>query len=69
MPNFCKIYGKKYKINLFSSKQKSPISGVESVTGNISPTIVANIVIASMIVTSEGGNIVIVIVANIVIMV
>ena len=30
-----------------------PISGVESVTGNISPTIVAKIVIASMIVTSE----------------
>ena len=32
---------------------KSPISGVESVTGSISPTIVANIVIANMIVTSE----------------
>ena len=45
---------------------KSPISGVESVTGNISPTIVANIVIASMIVTSERENIVIVIVTNIV---
>ena len=40
----------------------SPISGVESVTGSISPTIVANIVIASMIVTSEGVDVVIVIV-------
>ena len=31
-------------------------------TGSISPTIVANIVIASMIVTSEGVDVVIVIV-------
>ena len=29
------------------------MSGVESVTGSMSPTIVANIVIASIIVTSE----------------
>ena len=66
------IIGLKYiegKKLLFSAPIKSwqfhgssPISGVESVTGSISPTIVANIVIASMIVTSEGVNVVIVVV-------
>ena len=34
-----------------------PINGVESVTGNMSPTIVAKMVIASMMVTSGKQNI------------
>ena len=37
--------------------KKSPISGVESVTGSMSPTIVANIVIANIIVTSVRGKV------------
>ena len=46
-----------FLLKYIEKKKKSPINGVESVTGNISPTMVANIVIANMIVTSEGGNV------------